>query len=83
MKPAESTASAWNICGIICLAFIFTVGAAAAQTQAAPQLVIRTDDVGMCHDANLAVEKLIPTGIPFSASVMIPSDSVKHARSDG
>jgi hypothetical protein len=34
------------------------------------QLLIRCDDVGMCHTVNLAVTRLIATGVPFSASVM-------------
>jgi hypothetical protein len=34
------------------------------------QLVVRCDDVGMCHSVNLAVRKLIASGIPFSTSVM-------------
>jgi predicted glycoside hydrolase/deacetylase ChbG (UPF0249 family) len=43
-------------------------GTAAAQE---PELLIRTDDVGMSHTVNLGVRKLIETGIPFSTSVMI------------
>jgi predicted glycoside hydrolase/deacetylase ChbG (UPF0249 family) len=34
------------------------------------QLLIRCDDVGMCHTVNLAVHRLIASGVPFSASVM-------------
>ena len=34
------------------------------------ELLIRCDDIGMCHSVNLAVENVIKTGIPFSASVM-------------
>lgn len=34
------------------------------------ELLIRCDDIGMCHSVNMAVKKLIDTGIPFSASVM-------------
>lgn len=33
-------------------------------------LLIRCDDIGMCHAVNLAAQQLIQTGIPFSASVM-------------
>jgi chitin disaccharide deacetylase len=36
---------------------------------ALPQLLIRLDDIGMCHSVNMAAEKLAKTGIPFSASV--------------
>jgi len=36
-------------------------------------LVIRTDDGGMSHSANMAIEKLIDTGLPVSVSVMFPT----------
>lgn len=35
-----------------------------------PILLIRCDDLGMCHAVNLAAQQLISTGLPFSASVM-------------
>ncbi|MDO1445760.1 polysaccharide deacetylase family protein [Rhodocytophaga aerolata] len=35
-----------------------------------PRLIIRCDDVGMCHAVNMATKQMIETGIPFSASVM-------------
>ena len=34
------------------------------------QLMIRCDDVGMCHGVNMAVRELLATGLPFSTSVM-------------
>jgi predicted glycoside hydrolase/deacetylase ChbG (UPF0249 family) len=36
----------------------------------ARRLLVRCDDVGMCHAVNLAIAKLLAAGIPFSASVM-------------
>jgi len=33
-------------------------------------LVIRTDDIGMSHSVNLAMERLVSTGMPISVSVM-------------
>src|SRR6185295_9772239 len=33
-------------------------------------LIIRTDDVGMSHSVNMAVQRLIETGLPLSVSVM-------------
>jgi len=33
-------------------------------------LVIRTDDIGMSHSVNLAMERLVSTGMPVSVSVM-------------
>jgi len=34
------------------------------------QLMIRCDDVGMCHAVNTAVRELLASGVPFSTSVM-------------
>jgi len=43
----------------------------AAEAAADPtQLMIRCDDVGMCHAVNTAVRALIASGVPFSTSVM-------------
>lgn len=36
-------------------------------------LLIRTDDAGMSHSVNMALEKLIATGLPVSVSVMFPT----------
>jgi chitin disaccharide deacetylase len=36
-------------------------------------LVIRSDDAGMSHSVNMALEKLIATGLPVSVSVMFPT----------
>ncbi|PWB75897.1 MAG: hypothetical protein C3F15_05940 [Holophagae bacterium] len=45
--------------------------AEAAESAAEPtQLMIRCDDVGMCHGVNAAVRELLATGLPFSTSVM-------------
>lgn len=42
----------------------------AAFSQARPQLLIRVDDIGMCHAVNVAIQRLAETGMPLSASVM-------------
>jgi predicted glycoside hydrolase/deacetylase ChbG (UPF0249 family) len=34
------------------------------------ELIIRCDDIGMCHTVNMAAQQLLQTGIPISASVM-------------
>lgn len=34
------------------------------------QILIRCDDMGMCHSLNLAIKAVIESGIPFSTSVM-------------
>lgn len=36
-------------------------------------LIIRTDDAGMSHSVNLALERLIQSGLPVSVSVMFPT----------
>ena len=36
-------------------------------------LIIRTDDAGMSHSVNMALERLIETGLPVSVSVMFPT----------
>ena len=35
--------------------------------------VIRSDDAGMSHSVNMALERLIATGLPVSISVMFPT----------
>lgn len=41
-----------------------------SQKKASTNLLVRCDDLGMCHTVNMAAVKLIETGIPFSTSVM-------------
>src|SRR6476469_6905382 len=36
-------------------------------------LIIRSDDAGMSHSVNTALERLIETGMPVSVSVMFPT----------
>jgi predicted glycoside hydrolase/deacetylase ChbG (UPF0249 family) len=45
----------------------------AAADPAPPSLVIRSDDGGMSHSVNVALERLIETGLPLSVSVMFPT----------
>ena len=42
-------------------------------TPAPVYLIIRTDDAGMSHSVNMALERLIATGMPVSVSVMFPT----------
>jgi hypothetical protein len=44
-----------------------------AGTTADTYLVIRSDDAGMSHSVNMALEKLIQSGLPVSVSVMFPT----------
>jgi hypothetical protein len=41
-----------------------------AQQPAAPEVLLRLDDIGMNHSVNLAVEKVAKSGIPFSVSLL-------------
>jgi hypothetical protein len=42
-------------------------------TPADTYLIIRSDDAGMSHSVNMALEKLIQSGLPVSVSVMFPT----------
>lgn len=48
---------------------VLAVPAAAAEP---PELLIRADDIGMNHAVNSAMLEVIRTGLPFSATVMVP-----------
>ncbi len=51
--------------------FLFgALNTAAAQSSAAPEVVLRLDDVGMNHSVNSAIARVAETGFPFSVSVM-------------
>jgi predicted glycoside hydrolase/deacetylase ChbG (UPF0249 family) len=52
------------------LGFLFVVLLNLLPAQEQTQVIIRCDDIGMCHSVNLAAKELIETGLPFSASVM-------------
>jgi len=49
----------------------FTISRSAEKTNPAT-LLIRCDDIGMCHAVNMACKQLIESGVVFSASVMFP-----------
>ncbi len=55
--------------------FLFQFSRVEAQTK----LLIRCDDIGMCHAVNMATMKLLETGMPFSASVMFACPWYKEA----
>jgi predicted glycoside hydrolase/deacetylase ChbG (UPF0249 family) len=44
-----------------------------AATSEQVYLIIRSDDAGMSHSVNMALEKLIASGLPVSVSVMFPT----------
>jgi predicted glycoside hydrolase/deacetylase ChbG (UPF0249 family) len=54
-----------------CLVLILTAFAALAANSQTTPLIIRCDDIGMCHTVNMAFAKVIETGLPVSASVMV------------
>lgn len=54
------------------LTFILLTSLIIAQTPAQKTLLIRSDDFGMCHSVNLAIEELLESGIPVSVSIMFP-----------
>jgi hypothetical protein len=44
----------------------------ASAAEPAPELLLRADDIGMNHSVNTALREFIRTGVPFSASLMVP-----------
>jgi len=61
-----------RICGALLLLTAFAVAPLTldAQSAAAPEVLLRLDDIGMNHSVNLAVEKVAATGMPFSVSLL-------------
>ncbi len=48
------------------------LSACASAAEPVPELLIRTDDIGMNHTVNDALRQFIRSGVPFSATVMTP-----------
>ncbi len=58
---------------IILSVVVVTLGFSQAQGPARPlDVMIRCDDAGMSHAVNMGFERLAKSGLPFSASVMVP-----------
>jgi len=55
---------------LVALAFLLPARIVSAQAAAAPEVLLRLDDIGMNHSVNLAIEQVAKTGMPISASVM-------------
>jgi predicted glycoside hydrolase/deacetylase ChbG (UPF0249 family) len=55
---------------LACILSLAPTGARTEDTEAPSQLLIRCDDMGMCHTVNMAVRKIIASGLPISTSVM-------------
>lgn len=65
--PVHHQRANMRIKTFLTLTALFTVSALSQHER----LVIRCDDIGMCHTVNMALEKVIQTGIPVSASIMV------------
>jgi predicted glycoside hydrolase/deacetylase ChbG (UPF0249 family) len=57
------------ICAIVSFGAVTSVSAQ-TRTPTAVSLLIRTDDIGMSHSVNMAMQKLVSTGMPVSVSVL-------------
>lgn len=55
------------------------VAALAGASPTPTYLLIRSDDAGMSHSVNIALEKLIESGLPVSVSVMFPTPWYQEA----
>lgn len=53
-------------------AAMITCSAQPVTTDTKTDILIRCDDIGMCHSVNMAVKQVLQTGIPVSLSVMVP-----------
>jgi chitin disaccharide deacetylase len=54
---------------VLIVSLIFAI---AARAQKPIPVLLRLDDIGMCHSVNMAAKKVLDTGIPVSMSVMVP-----------
>ncbi len=59
----------YRIVALICL-IVMPLGAQEVPSADSIDVLIRCDDIGMCHAVNMACEELIASGISFSTSVM-------------
>jgi len=54
------------------ITLLFSSVAFAQKPNSPANILIRCDDIGMCHSVNLAAKEVLETGIPVSMSVMTP-----------
>ena len=60
---------------IVIIGFLFFSSISFAQKDKSAgkiPILIRCDDIGMCHAVNMAAKEVLETGIPVSMSVMVP-----------
>ncbi len=62
----------FSIALISFLLFCELVTAQADKTTGKIPVLIRCDDIGMCHAVNMAAKQVLETGVPVSMSVMVP-----------
>jgi chitin disaccharide deacetylase len=55
---------------ILVISLVLSLNSSAQQEKI--PILIRCDDIGMCHSVNEAAKKVLDTGIPVSMSVMVP-----------
>jgi predicted glycoside hydrolase/deacetylase ChbG (UPF0249 family) len=72
---AALTGGVLGTTALLVLCFLSFSPAVRAQTSStsAATLIIRSDDAGMSHSVNMALQRLIQTGLPLSISVMFPT----------
>ena len=58
--------------GFLAAATNLVLAACASAAEPVPEILIRTDDIGMSHAVNTAMRRFMRTGVPFSATVMTP-----------
>lgn len=68
-----------TLAAVFAVVFLFSSVLSAQDRKGMKELLIRCDDIGMCHSVNLAAEELIRTGIPFSTSVLFVCPWQKEA----
>ena len=57
---------------IVLFAFLSSSILFAQKDKSRIPVLIRCDDIGMCHSVNMAARQVLETGIPVSMSVMVP-----------
>lgn len=80
-RSMDTSATARGRIAGLLAALMIILGAVSAKSQDrrsdSPQvsgtktIMVRLDDLGMCHAVNLAAKRVIETGIPFSGSLMV------------
>lgn len=80
-RDAGGRARPTQWCGVLGCALVMACSHAAREVAVTPQpaaardgvyLIIRSDDGGMSHAVNMAMMRLLETGLPVSVSVMFP-----------